>query len=83
MPAVASRRLERSLLLSPDWVARRACALVGGAEERWMLAQCQAVRADYVRRVLDVGGGEQTRTVWMLRQADAVRESYIREVLQA
>lgn len=76
-------RLERSVLLAPDWVARRVAALAGDAEQRWMLAQPQPVRADYVRRVLDAGGSERVQTIWMLRQAGPVRESYIREVLEA
>lgn len=47
-----------------------------------MLRQPDAVRASYVRDVLDRGGDERLAEIWMLRQPDAVRESYVREVLE-
>ena len=48
-----------------------------------MLRQVKAVRASYVREVLDLGGDVELRSqIWMLRQSDAVRESYAREVLE-
>lgn len=75
--------LERSLLLSPDVVARGAARLAPDAEARWMLLQPRAVRESYVRRVLDAPDGPRAQEAWMLRQPDDVRESYVREVLEA
>ena len=49
-----------------------------------MLRRSKAVRASYVREVLDPGGDIDLVTqIWMLRQPDEVRESYVREVLLA
>ena len=73
--------LERSILLAPDRVARAAARVAGDRRARWMLCQPRAVRASYVRDVMDRGGNAEE--VWMLRQADAVRESYVTEVLGA
>jgi len=48
-----------------------------------MLRQSKAVRASYVREVLDPGRDIDLVTqIWMLRQPDDVRESYIRDVLE-
>ena len=48
-----------------------------------MLRQSKAVRASYVREVVDPPGDEQALAeIWMLRQSDEVRESYVREVLE-
>lgn len=48
-----------------------------------MLRQAKAVRASYVREVIDVGGDEELLAqMWMLKQSDAVRAAYLREVLE-
>jgi hypothetical protein len=48
-----------------------------------MLRQSKAVRASYVRNVIDADGDEQLLAErWMLLQADEVRASYVREVLE-
>ena len=73
--------LERTILLAPDTVARRAAAYAPDAEQRWMLRQSRSVRASYCREAL--GRGEVAEQAWMLRQPDHVRESYISEVLEA
>jgi len=46
-----------------------------------MLAQPRAVRANYVREVLDQGGDEHRQQAWMLRQPNDVRESFVTRVL--
>lgn len=64
-------------------LTRAAAGRVATREEAWMLRQSKAVRASYVRDVLDAGGDEDLLAqIWMLRQADPVRESYAREVLE-
>jgi hypothetical protein len=73
--------LERTILLAPDVVARRAAAIAPDPEQAWMLRQSRAVRASYCREAL--GRGDAAEQAWMLRQPDAVRESYISEVLEA
>jgi hypothetical protein len=73
--------LERTILLAPDAIARRAAALTNDAEQAWMLRQPRAVRASYAREAL--GQGEVAEQAWMLRQPDAVRHSYVTEVLEA
>jgi hypothetical protein len=73
--------LERTILLAPDAVARRAAALTDDAEQAWMLRQPRAVRASFARDAF--GLGETAEQAWMLRQPRAVRESYISEVLEA
>jgi hypothetical protein len=76
-------RLDRAILLCPDWVARRAARAAPDARGRWMLGQAYAVRCSFVREVLDRDGpDEDLAQVWMLRQPDAVRESYITQVLE-
>jgi hypothetical protein len=71
------------VLLGPDVLSRAAAARVETAEEAWMLRQGKAVRASYVRAVLDVPGDEELLVqIWMLKQSDAVRESYVRDVLE-
>jgi hypothetical protein len=73
--------LERTILLAPDAIARRAAALTDDPEQAWMLRQPRAVRASYAREAL--GRGEVAEQAWMLRQPDAVRHSYVTEVLEA
>jgi hypothetical protein len=73
--------LERTILLAPDAVARRAAAYAADAEQRWMLRQPRSVRASYCRNAL--GRSEVAERAWMLRQPDHIRESYIIEVLEA
>jgi hypothetical protein len=73
--------LERTILLAPDAVARRAAAYAPAREQAWMLRQSRGVRASYCREAL--GRGEVAEQAWMLRQPDAVRESYVTEVLEA
>jgi hypothetical protein len=73
--------LERTILLAPDAIARRAAALTNDAEQAWMLRQPREVRASYAREAL--GQGEVAEQAWMLRQPDAVRHSYVTEVLEA
>jgi hypothetical protein len=73
--------LERTILLAPDAVARRAAAYAPDREQAWMLRQSRPVRASYCREAL--GRGNAAEQAWMLRQPDAVRESYISEVLEA
>jgi len=73
--------LERTLLLAPDAIARRAASLAEDAEQAWMLRQPRDVRASFVREAH--GQGDVAEQAWMLRQPDHVRESYINEVLEA
>jgi hypothetical protein len=73
--------LERTILLAPDAVARRAAAYAPDAEQAWMLRQPRAVRASFCRDAH--GRGDAAERAWMLRQPAAVRESYISEVLEA
>jgi hypothetical protein len=73
--------LQRTILLAPDAVARRAARYAKDPKERWMLRQPRAVRASYAREAL--ARGELAEQVWMLRQSEPVRESYISEVLAA
>jgi hypothetical protein len=71
------------VLLAPDIVARAAAMATSDPAQRWMLTQPRAVRASYVRDVLDLGGGEREQRIWMLRAPDAVRHSYLRRVARA
>jgi hypothetical protein len=80
-PPTMSDRLARSVLLAPNAVARAAAAATRDREQRWMLQQPRAVRASYVREVLDRDHVELRTEMWMLRQADAVRQSYVSNVL--
>jgi hypothetical protein len=77
-----SDRLARSVLLAPNAVARAAAAATRDRTQRWMLVQPRAVRASYVRNVLDRDHPDLRREMWMLRQSDDVREGYVRSVLQ-
>jgi hypothetical protein len=71
------------VLLGPDVLSRAAAARTNLPEERWMLRQSKAVRASYVREVLDKGGDVELRSqIWMLGQSESVRESYARDVLE-
>ena len=64
-------------------LSRAAAGRVEAAEEAWMLRQAKAVRASYVREVVDPGGDEELLAqIWMLKQSDEVRASYLRDVLQ-
>lgn len=74
--------LDRAVLLSPAPVARAAARTARALEERWLLRQPRAVRASYVREVLDADD-PNAEEIWMLRRSKAVRESYIKEVLRA
>jgi hypothetical protein len=74
--------VERTLLLSPDPIARAAARMASEPEQRWMLRQPRAVRRSYVAYVVDRPGEEHAEQAWMLRQDDAVRESYVRDVLR-
>lgn len=73
--------LERTILLAPDAIARRAAAYAAAAEQAWILRQPREVRASYAREAL--GRGDVAEQAWMLRQPDRVRESYVSEVLEA
>jgi hypothetical protein len=76
-------RLERRVLLGPDWLRRAAARRAPLAEERWMLAQPREVRQSFVLQVHDrPGDPELLRQIWMLRQPRAVRERYVREILE-
>jgi hypothetical protein len=82
-PGARRRRIERGVLLAPDFVRRAAAARAGSPEERWLLDQQRAVRESYVREVLDAAGDpELVRQIWMLGQPDDVRASYVREILE-
>jgi hypothetical protein len=71
------------VLLGPDVLSRAAASRTNLPEERWMLRQSKAVRASYVREVLDKGGDVELRSqIWMLGQSEDVRESYARDVLE-
>jgi hypothetical protein len=71
------------VLLGPDVLSRAAASRAVLPEERWMLRQSKAIRASYVREVLDVPGDNELLTqIWMLLQSDTVRASYVREVLE-
>ena len=73
--------LDRTILLAPDAVARRAAAYTPDPEQAWMLRQRRAVRASFYREAF--GRGETAERAWMLRQPGQVRESYVTEVLEA
>lgn len=81
VPSVPS--LERSVLFSPNPVARAAARMRRNPHERWILGQPRAVRASFVDEVLDGDsrGRDRRQQIWMLRQPNAVRESFVREVL--
>ena len=71
------------MLLGPDVLSRAAASRTNLPEEQWMLRQSKAVRASYVREVLDKGGDVELRSqIWMLGQSEQVRESYARDVLE-
>jgi hypothetical protein len=71
------------VLLGPDVLSRAAASRAVLPEEQWMLRQSKAVRASYVREVLDKGGDVELRSqIWMLGQSERVRESYVRDVLE-
>ena len=79
----STNRFARAVLLGPDVLSRAAAGRVETTEEAWMLRQSKAVRASYVREVVDAPGDEERLAeIWMLRQPDHVRESYVREVLE-
>jgi hypothetical protein len=81
--AAPTNRFARAVLLGPDVLSRAAAGRVETAEEAWMLRQSKAVRASYVREVIDAQGDEdRLAEIWMLRRSEEVRESYIREVLE-
>ncbi len=48
--------LERTILLAPDAVARRAAAYAPDREQAWMLRQPDAVRESYISEVLEAPG---------------------------
>jgi len=73
--------LQRTILLAPDAVARRAATYAPDREQAWMLRQPREVRMSYYREAFD--RGEPAERAWMLRQPDAIRESYVNEVLEA
>jgi hypothetical protein len=78
-----TNRFARAVLLGPDVLSRAAAARVETPVEAWMLRQTKAIRASYVREVVDRAGDEALLAeIWMLRQGDAVRESYVRAVLE-
>jgi hypothetical protein len=78
-----TNRFARAVLLGPDVLSRAAAGRVATLEEAWMLRQSKAVRASYVREVIDVPGDEELLVqIWMLKQPEAVRESYVRDVLE-
>jgi hypothetical protein len=83
MSSVPTNRFARAVLLGPNVLSRAAAGRVATPEEAWMLRQSKAVRASYVRDVIDPPGDEEALAeIWMLRQSDEVRESYVREVLE-
>jgi hypothetical protein len=45
--------LERTILLAPDSIARRAAALTADPEQAWMLRQPDHVRESYISEVLE------------------------------
>src|SRR4051794_39182242 len=47
---------ERTVLLSPDFVARAAESATDDPQAKWLLGQPRAVRASYVHAVLDRRG---------------------------
>ena len=74
-------RMDKTVLLGPDALARMASRKASELEARWLLQQPRGVRASYARKVLDAEDEPNAQEIWMLRQLKAVRESYIREVL--
>ena len=72
----------RSILLAPAPVARAAALGATTREQRWMLAQPDAVRHSYVKAVLAHDPAAPPEQAWMLKQPRKVRESYVREVLE-
>jgi hypothetical protein len=79
---VPQPRFERTVLLSPDAVARQAARLADDPEVRWILSQPRAVRRSFVAEVLPADELRSLREqIWMLRQDSATRESFVREVL--
>jgi hypothetical protein len=72
--------LERTILLAPDAVARRAAAYTPDREQAWMLRQSREVRVSFYRDAF--GRGETAERAWMLRQPDHIRESFVSEVLE-
>jgi hypothetical protein len=72
--------IQRSVLLSPDPIARIAARYAIEREERWLLEQSRSVRRSYAQAVLG-RDDEYAQEIWMLRQPDDVRESYVRDVL--
>jgi hypothetical protein len=73
--------LQRTILLAPDAIARRAADYAPDREQAWMLRQAREVRVSFYREAF--GRGEMAERAWMLRQSDRVRESYVNEVLEA
>ena len=83
MSSTPANRFARAVLLGPNVLTRAAAGRVDTAEEAWMLRQPKAVRASFVREVLDAHGDEELLTqIWMLGQDDSIRASYIHEVLE-
>jgi len=77
------RRLERRVLLGPEFLRRAAAKRAALPEERWMLVQPRPVRESFVAEVHDRDGdAELLRQVWMMRQPRDVRERYVREILE-
>jgi hypothetical protein len=78
-----TNRFARAVLLGPDVLSRAAAGRVETLEEAWMLRQPKAIRASYVREVIDAPGDEELLAqIWMLKQSDAIRASYLRDVLE-
>lgn len=83
MSSASTNRFARAVLLGPDVLTRAAAGRVETREEAWMLRQSKAVRASYVREVVDPPGDDVLLAqIWMLKQSDAVRASYLRDVLE-
>lgn len=69
----------RVILGSPDIIANTVARTQSDPKQRWMLGRPQAVRADFLKTVVEDGGSEER---WMLRQKDKIRLSYITDVLE-
>ncbi|MBA2439746.1 MAG: hypothetical protein H0V50_03610 [Thermoleophilaceae bacterium] len=76
-------RMDKTVLLGPDALARMAARKASEPEARWLLQQPRSVRAGYLRTVLGAEDEPNVQEVWMLRQPRGVRASYVRTVLKA
>jgi hypothetical protein len=70
----------RVILGSPDIIANTVARTQNDPKQRWMLERSQAVRQDFLDKVVEKGGSEER---WMLLQSDKIRLSYVKHVLEA